>query len=129
MPVDKHVLSDIEDHLKLLRSKFDYIFLAEKVVPSLVQNPFLSDIDDVEKNFQEEVFDVKASGTASMMFTASNLTEFWLSQTEVYKHINRIALNHPMPFATTYLCEKEFSTLMNIKTKEPNRLRLVDNQI
>ena len=42
MQVDKHVLSDIEDHLKLLRSKFDFIFPAEKVAPSLVQNPFLA---------------------------------------------------------------------------------------
>ena len=74
MQVDRHVLSDIEDHSKLLRLKFDSIFPAEKVTPSWVQNLFLVNINDVEENFQEEILDLKASGTANMMFTASNLT-------------------------------------------------------
>ena len=105
MQVDKHVLSDIEDRLALLRSKFDNIFPPEKNAPSWVQNPFLANIDDVEENFQEEILYLKPSGTANMMFTASNLTKFWLCQTEMYKHISRIALNHLLHFPTTYLCE------------------------
>ena len=106
MQVDKHALSDIEDHLTLLRSKFDYLFPAEKVAPFWIQNPFLLNIDDVEENLQEEILDLKASESANTMFTASNLTEFSLSQTEVCKHIIKIALNHLLLFATTYLCKQ-----------------------
>ena len=117
MQVNNHVLSDIEDHLTLLRSKFDCIFSTEKVAPPWVQKSFLANINDVEKNFQE-IFGLKTSGTASMMFTTSNLTEVWLPQIEVYKYISRIAFNHLLPFATIYLCEQRFSTFIHIKSKD-----------
>ena len=78
MEVDKNVLSDIEDHLSLLRSKFDSTFPAEKVAPSCVQNPFLVNVNEVEEKLQEEILNLKASGAVEMMFTTSNLTEFWL---------------------------------------------------
>ena len=83
MEVDKNVLSDIEDHLSSLRSKYDSIFPAEKVTPSWVQNPFLVNVNEVEEK-RQEILNVKASGAAEMMFTASNLTEFCLSQTEAF---------------------------------------------
>ena len=129
MEVDKNVLSDIENHLTSLKSKFDSIFPAEKVAPSWAQNPFLVNVKEVEEKLQEEILDLKASGAAEMMFTASNLTEFWLSQTEAFRNLSRIALNLLLPFSTTYLCEQGFSTLMHMKTKERNRLKSVDNQM
>ena len=86
------------------------IFSAEKVAISLVQNPFMVNIDDVKKNLKEEILDLKASETANMMFFGCNLTKFWLSQTEVYERISRIAWNYLLPIATTYLCEQGFST-------------------
>ena len=76
MEVDKNVLSDIKDHLSSLRSKFDFIFPAEKVVPSWVQNPFLVNVNEVEEKLQKEILDLKASEAAEMMFIASNLMNF-----------------------------------------------------
>ena len=67
MEVDKNVLSNIEYHLSMLRSKFDFIFPAEKVAPPWVQNPFLLNVNEVEK-LQEETLNLKASGAAEMMF-------------------------------------------------------------
>ena len=52
MQVDKRVLSNLEVCLTLLRSKFDYTFHTEYIGPSWVQNLFLVNINDVEKNFQ-----------------------------------------------------------------------------
>ena len=83
----------------------------------------------MEEKLQKEILDLKASAAAEMMFTASNLTEFWLSQTEAFRNLSRIALNLLLPFSTTYLCEQGFSTLMHMKTKERNRLKSVDNQM
>ena len=74
------MLTDIENHLTSLKSQFGSIFPAEKVAPSRVQNSFLVNDNEVEEKLQEEILDLKASGAAEMMFTASNLTEFWLSQ-------------------------------------------------
>ena len=127
MEVDENVLSDIENHLTSLKSKFDSIFPAEKVVPSWVQNPLLVNINEVEEKLQEEILDLKASGAAEMMLAASNLTEFWLSQTEAFRNLSRIALNLLLLFSTTYLCEQGFSMLMHMKTKERNRLKSVNN--
>ena len=127
MEVDKTVLSNMEDHLSSLKSNFDSIFPAEKVAPSWVQNPFLVHVNEVEEKLQKEILDLKASGAAEMMFTASNLTEFCLSQTESFRNLSRIALNHLLPFATTYLCKQGFSRLMHMKTR--NRLKSVDNQM
>ena len=129
MEGDKNVLSDIENHLTLLKSKFDSIFPAEKVSPSWVQNPFLVNVNEVEEKLQEEILDLKASGAAEMMFTAINLTEFWLLQTEAFRNLSRIALNLLQPFSMAYLCKQGFSTLMHMKTKEHNRLKSVNNQM
>ena len=127
MEVDENVLSDMENHLTSLKSKFDSIFPAEKVVPSSVQNPFLVNINELEEKLQKEILDLKASGAAEMMLATSNLTEFWLSQTEAFRNLSRIALNLLLLFSTTYLCEQGFSMLMHMKTKERNRLKSVDN--
>ena len=123
------MLSDIENHLTSLKSKFDSILPAEKVAPSWVQNLFLVNVNEVEEKLQEEIIDLKASGAVEMMFTASNLTEFWLSQTEAFRNLSRIALNLLLLFSTTYLCEQGFPPLMHMKTKERNRLKSVNNQM
>ena len=92
----------LKDHSTSLRLKFDCIFPAYVVSP-WAQNPlslsFKINIDDAEENFQKEIFDLKASRAANMTFTARNLTNFWLPQTEVYKHLGRLALNRSLPFA------------------------------
>ena len=48
------ILSDIEVHLILRRSKFDYIIPTKKVALSWVQNSFLVNINNVEKNSQKK---------------------------------------------------------------------------
>ena len=128
MEVDKNVLSDVEDHLSLLRSKFDSIFSAEKVAWLWVQNPFLVNVNEVEEKLQEKILNLKASGAVEMMFTTSNLTKLAVTA-EAFRNFSRIALNHLLPFATTYLCEQGFSTLMHIKTKEENCLKSINNQM
>ena len=41
---------------------------------------------------------------------------------QAYTKVSMIALCVLVPFASTYLCEAEFSTLVNIKTKNRNIL-------
>ena len=43
-----------------------------------------------------------------------------------YTKVSMIALRVFVPFAFTYLCEARFSTLVNIKTKNRNRLDFGD---
>ena len=51
-----------------------------------------------------------------------HLATFWCAQLEMFPQLAESALNILVPFATTYLCESGFSTLVSIKTKPRNRL-------
>jgi hypothetical protein len=54
-------------------------------------------------------------------FSNQNLDEFWCSQIVAYPILANKALSALIPFATTYLCESGFSTLVSVKTKARNR--------
>jgi zinc finger BED domain-containing protein 5/7/8/9 len=45
---------------------------------------------------------------------------------KAFKIAHEEAVKKLLPFATTYPCEQGFSTLMNIKTKNRNRLNAED---
>jgi hypothetical protein len=55
-------------------------------------------------------------------FNLKGLEEFWYSLREAYPRIVNRAIKVLIPFATTYLSESGFSTLVTIKTKSRNRL-------
>ena len=44
-----------------------------------------------------------------------------------YPTLTRIVLRKLLPFATTYLCESSFSTLLQLKTNTRNRLKVEDD--
>ena len=49
------------------------------------------------------------------------LSQFWLSLTTEYPELNNKAIKLLLIFSATYLCEKSFSSLFLIKTKQQNR--------
>ncbi|KAK9717243.1 hypothetical protein QE152_g24266 [Popillia japonica] len=56
-----------------------------------------------------------------------NLSSFWMSKVaKAFKTAHEEALKKLLPFGTTYLCEQGFSTRMNLKTKNRNRLNAKD---
>jgi hypothetical protein len=55
-------------------------------------------------------------------FNSKGLEEFWYSLREAYPRIVNRAMEVLIPFATTYLSESGFSTLVTLKTKSRNRL-------
>jgi hypothetical protein len=55
-------------------------------------------------------------------FNSKGPEEFWYSLREAYPRIVNRGMEVSIPFATTYLSESGFSTLVTIKTKSRNRL-------
>ena len=55
------------------------------------------------------------------------MTQVWCTMYQSYSKVSMIALRVLVPFASTYLCEAGFSTLVNIKTKNRNRLNVGDD--
>ena len=81
----------------------------------------LEEIDD-NSDIMEDLIDMRNNTGIKMEFFDDSLENFWASQLETYPVLAKKALTVLVPFATTYLCETEFSCLIHIKTKSRNRL-------
>jgi len=82
---------------------------------------YLEDIDD-DSYITEDLIDMRNNCGIQMEFSNGNLEHFRASQMETYPVLAKKALDVLVPFATTYLCETEFSCLLHINSKTRNRL-------
>ena len=57
-----------------------------------------------------------------VQFQNTDLQAFWIAQLSDAPILAERALNILTSFSTTYLCEKGFPTVMDLKTKKRNRL-------
>jgi len=89
-----------------------------------MQDPFIFNLHSMDDNDQmkDDLIKMKASSKIKMEFDSMQLDAFWCAQLNTFPQLAKKALEILVPFATTYLCETEFSTLVNIKTKQRNRL-------
>lgn len=130
-------LSDIKEsvtrHLTKLRNRFcDYFPELDSHTVSWVVNPFkseLADLPEQPEGLAEELIELRSNNETKMEFESKDdLSGFWMSKTaKAYKTAHMEATKMLLPFATTYLCEQGFSTLVNLKTKYRNRLNPEDS--
>ena len=87
---------------------------------AMVRNPFCMELDvsSIPDNIQDEFLDLMNDFSARDLFK---------SVPQSYTKVSMIALRVLVPFASTYLCEAGFSTLVNIKTKNMNRSNVGDD--
>ncbi|XP_064099520.1 protein FAM200C-like [Macrobrachium nipponense] len=114
-----------KDHLSQLDDEFRRYF--PDLSPQhagLAKNPFLCQDDDVLEDAQEELIH---DSTAKNVFQSNSLSSFWCSMMESYPKISDLAVRVLLPFASTYLCESGFSSLLAIKTKSRNKLSVEDD--
>ena len=62
-----------------------------------------------------------------MSFNSKSIGDFWISLGRAYPLLVKNAMAAIIHFATTYLCESGFSSLVVIKTKSRNRLNVKDD--
>jgi hypothetical protein len=74
---------------------------------------------DIQK---DDLIDLQSKALLKQGFFNQNIDEFRCSQIAAYPVLAKKALEVLIPFATTYLCESGFSTLVRLKTKARNRL-------
>ncbi|XP_045115955.1 protein ZBED8-like [Portunus trituberculatus] len=119
---------EIMDHLSQLDDEFRRYF--PDLSPQhagLAKNPFLCQVDDVLEDAQEEFIELLHDSTAKNVFQSNSLSSFWCSMMESYPKISDLAVRVLLPFASTYLCESGFSSLLAIKTKSRNKLSVEDD--
>ncbi|XP_076061211.1 SCAN domain-containing protein 3-like [Oratosquilla oratoria] len=85
------------------------------------------DISSIPDEIQDEFLDLRNDSSAHDLFKVKSVTQFRCTMYQSYSKVSMIALRVLVPFASTYLCEAFFSTLVNIKTKNRNRLDVGDD--
>jgi zinc finger BED domain-containing protein 5/7/8/9 len=90
-----------------------------------IHDPFKNDIALHLPNVdQEKLLELSCDSTLKSEFKSRLLIEFWLCALKEYPNLATRAITVLIPFATTYLCERGFSTLTNMKTKYRNKLHV-----
>lgn len=87
-----------------------------------MKNPFLVTENDLSVEQEEQLIDLSCDSSLKIMFPTMALLQFWLHSRPLYPDVSRKAIQHLMPFASTYLCESTFSALVLMKNKYRNRL-------
>ena len=125
---NKWLTALIDDHISNLEKKMEDYFPTSEPSSAWIQQPFIAEMNDNEQlNLHEQDLELQSSQTAKTKFSSSSLIEFWCSMLEEYPEFAKRALKALIPFLTTYLGGAAMSALVNIKTTNPNRLRVADD--
>ena len=100
--------------------------LTELVIPNFVINPFGTNIETLDPQFQEEFIDLQNDIECNAIFTQCEYNAFWMKKevSERYPHIYQTVKLMFVAFPSSYLVEKGFSTVVNLLTKLRNRLEI-----
>eukprot|EP00096_Caligus_rogercresseyi_P005480 TRINITY_DN2100_c0_g1_i1.p1 TRINITY_DN2100_c0_g1~~TRINITY_DN2100_c0_g1_i1.p1 ORF type:complete len:323 (+),score=-15.95 TRINITY_DN2100_c0_g1_i1:38-970(+) len=76
---------------------------------------------------QENLIDIATTGSLKVDFNHKPLIHFWIGLLTEYPELATCTVKKLIPFATTYLCERAFSSLISLKTKYRHRLCVEDD--
>ena len=116
-------------HLDELTKSLDGYFPNRESYPAWVRQPFTFSVDkaDVNDKYLDEIIELQQSQVQQQLFRTTALSMLWSHRILAYLLLAKKALEILIPFVTTYLCEKSFSTMVDIKTKKRNRLCCENN--
>jgi hypothetical protein len=98
----------------------------------LIKDPFCVDIDRLTGLTTAEengLIEISTDNVLKLQFKENSLANFWLHVQTDYPELSYKALKVLIPFPTTFLSEKVFSTLMYLKNECINRLRKVESDL
>ncbi|XP_068200720.1 protein FAM200C-like [Palaemon carinicauda] len=113
------LVENIVAHPSLLETTMAQYFPMDHSFPEWIQQPFLADVDD-DNNLKEELIDLQVNQACRTKFHTLPLSGFLCDQLVAYPGLAKAPLEMNIPFPTTYLCEKAFSTMLQIKTTARN---------
>jgi hypothetical protein len=124
------IKTQICEHLDKLENSFnDYFISTYSKTDIWLRNPFVVDINSIDDSdlVKYELIDLRSKEMARQDFQTKNLIEFWCTLTQAYPRAVSRSMQFLIPFATKYLCESGFSSMVTIKTKSRNRLDIEDD--
>lgn len=121
--------SDLEtycSHIDALIEEMTIRFkdLTEFVIPTWIINPFLSDVESVSQNLNEQFIELQNDLEAKIIFNQCDYDAFWVRFRHRYPLLWKEVKLPIMAFPSSYLVEKGFSAVMHILRKSRNRLQI-----
>ncbi|XP_044300501.1 transcription intermediary factor 1-beta isoform X6 [Varanus komodoensis] len=123
----KLIFNIISQHLKALVQNLNQYY-PENEDPRKgnlwINNPFMEDVNSCALNLHEKqkLIELSSDVTLVSKHKMQSLSQFWVSLEKEYPSLSYRAIKLLILFSTTYLCEKSFSALLLIKTKQRNRM-------
>ena len=121
---------EIIAHLDGLEKQFHRYFPElDQEDAALVRNPFAPTLDvaSLPDQIQDKYLDLRNDSSSRDLFDELSLNQFWCTMYKSYPKVALQAFKVLIPFASTYLCESGFSTLLQIKSKTRNKLNVGDD--
>lgn len=119
-----------KEHLRGLHAQLGKYFPELGMDFEWIRNPFgdQAHIELVSSKLSakevDSLVDVSSDGSLKMAFRERSLTDFWILIQPEHPELVESALKVLMPFSTTYKCEVGFSTLVGLKTKQRNQIKV-----
>ena len=117
----------ILEHLSTLKSEFEKYFpeiTNDKL--DFVRNSFSFSVEKLSDEYQDEFLELVGDSLAKQAYHEKRLTQFLIKMKDSYSKTMEKALYILIPYMSTCLSEIGFSTLLQIKTKQRNRLDVED---
>lgn len=124
LSLDENVKNMVKEHLRGLGKTFREYFPAMSNNNNWIRNPFEdSTISEstLSVNEKEQLLEISTDFQLQKSYKSLSLIGFWLSLKEFAVLANK-AITALLPFSSTYLCEKSFSSYAYLKNKYRNRL-------
>ncbi|KAM3844770.1 zinc finger BED domain-containing protein 5-like [Vipera latastei] len=130
------IIAAIRNHLEKLHTElalyFPFVSGGCDTGIRWVASPFVMDNvvnADLSSPEQEALLEVTSNRSLKELFNEKTLSEFWSQVAKRYPAVGGKAIAALLPFCSTYLCEKVFSSLRCIRTKERSCLQVESDLI
>ncbi|XP_068229546.1 SCAN domain-containing protein 3-like [Palaemon carinicauda] len=128
---DDSCLSDTDldcysSHLQALKEDMTIRFkdLKELKIPEWVVNPFQADATNADPNLVEELIDLQNDIEGKVLFQQIGYEAFWPKEQDKYPHLWKKIKLLLLAFPSSYLVEKGFSVVLQLLTRQRNRLQI-----
>lgn len=126
LKLSKEVKDNIEIHLKGLQISFRKYFPVPNCENNWISNPFEQAFFDQATSLpisdKEALIELSTDSTLRAKFKHDDLTVFWANARQEYGSLSNKALKHLLPFTSSVLVERAFSSYAFIKNKHRNTL-------
>ena len=123
-----HIKNGILEHLSALESELERYFPQTTDEDlDFVRNPFKYPVEKLADDCQDEFLELINDSTARQEYEEKLLSQFWVAMKDSYPKTTDKALHILIPFVSTSLCESGFSSMLQIKSKQRNKLVIEDD--